>query len=366
MIVDTMFGPTGPMKDFLAHVDVAAQAYQARGLWFADHFAGNNAPKDVANEVLGAPPEMNLDSWHDPFITIAAHAARSDAEFDYGISVTDFIRRKPVDIARCATGLSQIIGKPLMLGVGAGERENLVPVDYPFPEKPVGYFEESVAGLRRLLDDPVYLSDSGYEIQLDYSLSPAEIWIGGQRPRMLRITAQYGDGWLPAWYMSAEQYAEKAQLIAEKAEGFARPCPTLAMYFNVTIGRSRAELIAGLDQVPVKKLHALLAPGETWQKYDMDHPFGNESKGMYDVMLRDRNAAELLELAPTIPNELMGEYFYMGNADELFAQMSAFAEAGMERCILFYNPTIVPTAEPEELDFREAEFQRLIAKLTAL
>ena len=42
---------------------------------------------------------------------------------------------------------------------------------------------------------------------------------------MLRLTAQYGDGWIPAWWLSPKEYGEKLSIITEHANSFGRPVP---------------------------------------------------------------------------------------------------------------------------------------------
>ncbi|MBW2362644.1 MAG: LLM class flavin-dependent oxidoreductase, partial [Deltaproteobacteria bacterium] len=86
------------------------------------------------------------------------------------------------------------------LGVGSGEAESLVPFGYPF-DKPVGRCEEFLAELRCLLDTG-RMPQGGpgrIGVPLESAMGKPKLWVAGHGPRMLRLTGQYADGWLPAW-----------------------------------------------------------------------------------------------------------------------------------------------------------------------
>ena len=44
-----------------------------------------------------------------------------------------------------------------------------------------------------------------------------EIWVGGHGPRMLKLTANYGDGWYPTMVGSPQEYASKLEIIRASA-----------------------------------------------------------------------------------------------------------------------------------------------------
>ena len=94
------------------------------------------------------------------------------------------------------------------LGVGAGEAVNLVPFGYPF-EKPVGLLEEFLHELRHLLDtgSSLHVDYARLGLPLETEAGRPKIWVAAHGPRMLRLCGQYGDGWLPAWKMTPDEYA---------------------------------------------------------------------------------------------------------------------------------------------------------------
>lgn len=365
MLVDMIWGPVGSLQSVWQTFDHEKQLSDPDCIWIPDHIIGNNMHPELAAEMVGQPADFSFDYWHDPFVTAAVMANRSPDATDYGIGVTDLIRRGPVDIARTAATVSQVIGRPLLLGVGAGELENLVPVDYAMPEKPVGHFEQGIKSLRTIMDTGYYRSASGYETNLGYNEIPAKLYMGGQRPRMMRITAQYGDGWLPAWKMSVEEYAEKTEFLRARSAEFGRPCPDLGMLTTMVIGRSAEQVYADLDRRPLCKLWGLQAPGESWSKLGLQHPSGDGSRGMVDVMIRDLSPDKLRQIADEVSPQIINECYSVGNADELFEQMKAYWQAGMQRCVTC-NSFILPPETEEELHWSQREYTRLVQLLRTL
>lgn len=360
-----MVGPVGPLQDVIRGCEEQFKQTRPECVWIPDHLIGNNLHPKLAAEIANAPEEFSFDYWHDPFVMAAGMAGRAGSPAEFGIGVTDFIRRGPVDIARGAATLSQLLQRPLLLGVGAGETENVVPADYVFPKKPVSHFERCVSILRSIFDTGHYQSEKGYDINLGYNELPAQIWVGGQRPRMLRITAQYGDGWFPAWRMSAAEYADKVSILTQKAAEFDRPRPQLGMLICMIIGRSREQILETLDKNPLSKLWALQASGEAWDKHGHTHPFGDLSKGMFDVMIRDLNPEALRVLATKLPPEIIDEVFFLGNGDELIEQIQGFADAGLERAVLTRNFVDLPENE-EEAAFEANEYEKIADAVRAM
>jgi alkanesulfonate monooxygenase SsuD/methylene tetrahydromethanopterin reductase-like flavin-dependent oxidoreductase (luciferase family) len=162
----------------------------ADSLWVADHFF-HRAPDD----------EVGL---YEPFELLAAVAAVTPGmEIGPLVAATSF--RSPGLLAKMAATLDAIAGGRLILGVGCGWHEpEYRAFGYPFDHR-VGRFEEAIRVVRGLLDGE-RVTFSGTWITVDDAvLLPAPrrripLLMAADGPRMLRLTARYGDAWQAAWF----------------------------------------------------------------------------------------------------------------------------------------------------------------------
>lgn len=297
--------------------------------WSPDHFLGVFHP-DLWGETPLSDLAADPDAFYDPFCYGAVVGQLTDRTF--GIAVTDATRRGAADLARTALTLHDLNPGGFILGIGSGEAESLVPFGYPF-DRPVGVLEEVLRDLRSLLDHGVMadggIGRTGLPLQSEGKGGPP-VWIGGHGPRMLRLTGQYGDGWIPAWGMSADDYGAKAKIVADHAAAAGRPAPENAMLPFVLFAESQDAAAEMFEREPLGKLFGLFAMGHVWEAHGLTHPLGNDSKGFIDVVIHDLDPNELRELAGTIPFDMVKEVLFVGNTDELAGQFEAYARNGLE------------------------------------
>ncbi|MBW2271452.1 MAG: LLM class flavin-dependent oxidoreductase, partial [Deltaproteobacteria bacterium] len=173
------------------------EAMGVDAIWLPDHMLGYAHP-DLPQPGAHLQSASDPDGFLDPFCVHAALAAQT--ELPLGIAVTDSTRRRAPDVARSALTLHHMCRGGFNLGIGSGEAESLVPFGYPF-DKPVGRCEEFLAELRCLLDTG-RMPQGGpgrIGVPLESAMGKPKLWVAGHGPRMLRLTGQYADGWLPAW-----------------------------------------------------------------------------------------------------------------------------------------------------------------------
>jgi phthiodiolone/phenolphthiodiolone dimycocerosates ketoreductase len=332
MKVGLLVAPMHPFESYRMMVAIAEEA-KMDSVWVPDHLLGTAHPHLWPDMAL-ASLSPDADAWYDPFACIAVIGRESNLPM--GVCVTDAIRRRAPDIVRTALTLHQLCRGGFCLGVGAGEAENLMPFGYDF-SSPVADLEACFIELRALLDRGVMPGAScgrvGLPLRRDDLGSP-KVWVAGHGPRMLRLTGQYGDGWVPAWPMSPESYGDRRRAIAEHAERTGRPMPECALHIGVIIGESRKHVAELMDCDPLGKLLALMCSAEIWAKYGMSHPAGDRCRGLVDLIYHDLDPEQLRELAPTIPFELVEEFVFIGNATEIADRVSCYAANGLEHVIL--------------------------------
>jgi len=359
MKVGLLVAPMHPFESYLMMVQVAEDA-DVDSLWVPDHLQGCAHPALWPDMALAAL-SPDADAWYDPFACIAAIGLQT--HLPMGVCVTDAIRRRAPDVARTALTLHQLCRNGFHLGVGAGEAENLVPFGYDF-STPVAELESFLIDLRALLDRGVTASGSSGRVGLPLlreDIGPPKVWVAGHGPRMLRLTAEYGDGWIPAWPMSPSSYGDKRDTIAKYAAKAGRPMPECAMHVAVIVGESRDHIAELMDRDPLGKLLALMCSAESWAKYGLRHPAGDGCRGLVDLIFHDLDPEELRELAPTIPFELVEEFMFVGNATEITARVSGNADNGLEHIILGNGTGVVGGLD--EINANTKESAELISAL---
>ena len=341
-----------------------AEAINAESVWFPDHILGVFHPglwPDMAYSKMAADP----DAFYDPFIASALVGRLTDKAV--GICVTDTTRRKAADLARTALTLQHLVPGGFVLGVGSGEAESLVTFGYDF-DTPVAECEKVLRELRSLLDTGTMPADMNLSGRMGLPLASdagkPQVWVAGHGPRMLRLTGQYGDGWIPAWPMSPEEYGAKRATIFDWAAKSGRPEPTCSLLPFVILGESKEYIADLMEKDPLGKLFALFCPADVWTKRGYKHPFGDDCRGFIDLIVHDLDQEELRALAPEMPFELVEDVVFLGNADDVAERLSRYAANGLNHVVLANLTGVV--GGMEEIEANMAQFFQLRAMLDGM
>jgi phthiodiolone/phenolphthiodiolone dimycocerosates ketoreductase len=364
MKVGITIGTTHPMEANEVLLQVAA-AIEADSVWMPDHILGVFHPgvfPDMAYATMMADP----DAFYDPFILAGLYGTKTDKPV--GLSVTDSTRRKAADLARSALTLQHLVPGGFILGIGSGEAESLVPFGYDF-STPVGECEKVLHELRSLLDTGLMPPEMGLSGRMGLPLAAAngskpQVWVAGHGPRMLRLTGQYGDGWIPAWPMSPEEYGAKRATIVDWATKAGRAAPECSLLPFVMLGESKEYIADLMERDPLGKLFALFCPGDVWAKRGYKHPFGEDCKGFIDLIIHDLDPNELRALAPELPFELVEDVVFMGNADDVAGRLEQYGKNGLTHPVLA-NLTGVVGGVPE-IEANMGQFFQLAGMLRAM
>ncbi|MFD0883525.1 LLM class flavin-dependent oxidoreductase, partial [Streptosporangium algeriense] len=156
-------------------------------------------------------PDRCLD-----YATLLGHFAERAGRVRLAIGVTDPNRRHPAVLAQSALTLAQLTERAPILGIGAGALENLVPYGVPH-DRQVERVEDALRMLRMFFDSEGPHDFQGKVFTLDKALMglrapegrTPQIWVGGNRPRMLELAGRYADGWLPSELVAPDEYARR-------------------------------------------------------------------------------------------------------------------------------------------------------------
>lgn len=317
-----------------ALIDMAldgAHTVGADSLWAFDHMLGVFHP-ELYGETGLAELVPDPDGLFDPFC-MCAWAARS-TRLPWGIAVTDSIRRAAPDVARAALSLQHLCPGGFNLGVGCGEAENLLPFGYSF-DRPVARTERFLQTLRHLLDVGTMPDGVGrLGLPLESAAGRPKVWLAAHKPRMLRLTGQYADGWLPVDAPGPDEYRTMKATVADHAAAAGRPEPESGLFLFVLLGESRERIREMFEAQPMAKLLALwMSPAPAWARYGLDNPAG-DSRAYIDVIPHALEPATLRALAPRIPFELVEEYLLMGDVEDVAQRILPYADAGLQHSVI--------------------------------
>ncbi|MFC5382173.1 LLM class flavin-dependent oxidoreductase [Aquipuribacter nitratireducens] len=212
-----------------------------------------------------------LDTW----TLLTWLAARTD-RVSLVPNVLNLPLRPPAVLARSVATLDVLSGGRVELGLGTGAFwDGIAAMGGPrlAPGEAVTALEEAIAVLRGLWDTSTrsVTVDGTHHRVVGARPGPAPahdvgVWVGGYKPRMLRLVGRLADGWLPSSpYAPPEQLATMNERIDEAAVAAGRDPADVRRLYNIggTFGRGTGgDFLQGPPEVWVEQLAELaLADG---------------------------------------------------------------------------------------------------------
>ena len=249
-----------------------------------------------------------------------------------GSFVTDFQRRHPVTIAHTFASLTHIAGGRVILGLGAGGGPSHTPFGIEI-KNPVERLREGIEVIRNLWKTTkerkleyqgkfFKLKDAGPPLRPAYKIP---IYIGAHGPKMLKLTAELADGWIPESH-TPETYAATLKKIREmmkdKEDREFEPCCGLIFYPWEPDNKTYERLLKAA------KNYLAMYPDIQWEAGE-----GKEHPGLRTHKLtQDKNL--LKTLAEKVPDWLAEKTIIYGEKEECIDKIEKYQEAGCQHIIL--------------------------------
>ena len=195
----------------------------------------------------------HLDAW-----TLLSVIAARTTTIRVAPNVANLPLRSPVVLARSAATLDLLSGGRVELGLGAGAFWDAIAAaggPRRTPREAVDALVEAVRVVRA-----VWGTGSVHEVGEHYQVAglhagpqPAHdipLWLGAYKPRMLRVTADLADAWIPSMgYADPPELAALNAVIDERAESNGRGPQAVRRMYNVfgTFGRDAGFLQGSVD-----------------------------------------------------------------------------------------------------------------------
>src|SRR5579863_53397 len=158
-------------------------------------------------------------------------------------NVANLPLRPPAMLARAVASLDILSGGRAELGLGAGGFwDAIAMMDGPrrSPADAVAALREAIAVIRALWTPGRGVKLTGDHYRLagarpgPFPVHPVGIWLGSYKPRMLQLTGELADGWLPsAPYAPPEQLTRMNEIIDEAAAAAGRPPGAIRRLYNL-------------------------------------------------------------------------------------------------------------------------------------
>ena len=364
--------PLTPVWTLRANVALA-RLLGANDIWLGDH-AKSMFPQAAWRPALSPTARFipSLDAYLDPTVTIARSVGRFGPRM--GTAVTDPLRRTPADLARVWMSLHHLSRGRVVLGIGAGERENTEPIGMVL-DTPVGRLEDALVAIRAAwASSGEPLTHSGKFHQWNNAIfalpkrrgTTPPIWVAAQGPRACRVAGHHGDGWIfmvtsgfDAWLASAKQVVAGAEAAGRNPDSLVR-----SVIVNPLLVRDR-QSAEEMARQPMVQAAAMMSPGKAWAAAGATHPLGADFAGVSELDPAELESERLAAHGKEITADLIQKLFLFGTAEEVLSALRPYADHGVNHFIIYsYAFALKPSVAVRYL-VEQRRLMHLLKQLTA-
>lgn len=282
----------------------ACEALGYDGVWFGDHVA-----------VPAYAAAFTEPDWTEPLSACMLALGRSH-RLRAGTDVLVVPYRNPVVVAKMAATAQAMSGGRLVLGTGVGYLKGefeALGADYAHRGEVTDEYLQVIRALWDSGGRPTGFS--GRFVSFDQvclarspEVAPTPLWVGGNAPAALRRAAALGDGWHPLFPTPEEYRSGRRRIDALRAPG--------PFTWSISLAATRV-LSAGEGYAPTSWADAANVPAD----------FG---------------------YAPPVPTTPGGRIRFVGNPDQVAADIDEYVAAGVQHFTLRFS---VGGAAWSEADF---------------
>lgn len=324
----------------LSHVVRQTILCEKNGLdsaWYPDHFVG------------GSPHLV----WPELFTTLTLMGINT-SRVVIGSAATDSLRRHPATIAQSVATIGNAVGGRIILGIGAGEAMNLVPYGISM-QNLYRKLREAIQIIKLLwASDPIkpakfkgeFYSLKGAFLQIKPVGNPhPPIYVGGFGPKMLHMTGELADGWMP-FSLTPKVYKKWLEgPIRKGAESAGRSLSDIEPAFlpATVISKNRDQAKNEIERV-AKRFLVMLPDVLGTVTPEVKHPGSAYTLVHWMGRLRKKDKEIISQAADHIPTDVALRTVIWGTPDDCIEQIEKFAEAGCRHFIFG-----IRSKEPDEM-----------------
>jgi phthiodiolone/phenolphthiodiolone dimycocerosates ketoreductase len=364
--------PITPVWSLRANI-ILSRLLGADDIWLGDH-AKSMFPRAAWGPELSTMARFmpSLDAYLDPTVAIAQSVGRFGPRM--GTAVTDPLRRTSADLARVWMSLHHLSRGRVVLGIGAGERENTDPIGLVL-DAPVDRLEDVVVAIRAAWDSagkPLthagkfhHWKDAIFALPKRRGTTPP-IWIAAQGPRACRVAGQHGGGWIymvtsgfDGWLSSAKQVVAGAAAAGRNPESLVR-----SVIVNPLLVRDQGSA-EEMARQPMVQVAAMMSPGRVWAAAGASHPLGVDFAGVSELDPAELQSGRLAAHGKAITADLIRKLFLFGTAEEVVAALRPYVNHGVDHFIIYSYAFALKPAVAARYLVEQRGLIRLLKGLTA-
>ncbi|MEM4565156.1 MAG: LLM class flavin-dependent oxidoreductase [Archaeoglobaceae archaeon] len=284
------------------------------------------------DHTLMVPPGLTPSA----FVLMSAIAVKTQ-RIVLGTGVTDFVRYHPSILAQFFATLSHIAPNRVFLGVGAGETMNIKPFGLRWEK--FAMLKEGIEIVKRLWNGETF-SYEGKAFRLDKAFlqitptQPIPIYLGANGKKTRELAGMLCEGWMPI-AETPKTYRENLKDVIRGAERVGRKIDeidtALQIYTAVDLdskkAMERAKQYAGLVISAMEKVEQA--------GYSVDLPKDFPKKFYYEnLLLTDDSIARFVEFSSRVSEEILADFFLVGNVEEVISKIEEFSKAGVKHLMI--------------------------------
>lgn len=236
-----------------------AMALEERGaesLWVAEHShipAARRSPWPGGDTL----PQHYYDTL-DPFVALSA-AATSTTRLKLATGIALAVQRDPIHLAKEVSSLDVVSKGRMLLGIGGGWNLEEMADHGTDPERRFLRMRECVEAMKALWTNEIAeyhgeLIDfePSYQNPKPIQKPHPPIHVGGAFPYATKRAARYGDGWMPIWGRSTENFEQQLDHLAQQCEAFGRKREELEV--SIYVAPTDSDELARLEQLGVDRV----------------------------------------------------------------------------------------------------------------
>ncbi len=304
---------------------VLCEKYGFDTVWYPDHFVGGN-PASMWPEAYTAMTLMGVNT----------------SKVSVGLAATDALRRHPAAIAQALATLDHITGGRVMLGIGAGEAMNLRPYGISF-ENLYKKLKDALQVIKLLWAcdhtrpanfEGRFFSLRGAFLQVRPIAEPPPIYVGAFGPKMLEMTGELADGWMPFSH-TPETY--KKCLLGPIKKGLEKAGRSLmeidaALLPLTQVSRDRDKAREKIESAS-KRFLGLLPDILKMLMPNLKHPGAPYTLVDWMGRLKKEDMTIISDLASQIPSKVALRTVIWGTPEDIIGQIENFVKGGCRHFI---------------------------------
>ena len=309
---------------------------------FPDHLAGFIPQSIWTPEVTQLAYLQQSPHTYYEMASIMGACAAATENVQLISSVTEPLRRHPALIAQTFLTLDHISNGRVVLGIGAGEIENVEPYGLNYSGQ-VGKLREALKIIRHIWDshEPFNfdgkfwkMKDAVMSLRPAVEGKPPPIWIAALGPKMLEITAEFGDGWIPTLLQPGE-FGKSLRTIQNIRKKMNIDRKFTAALWNWCILDEDESVCERLMNTDLAKAFALLLPDSQWKKHGYNHPFGEGFHSLTDYVPMRYDKETTMNAINQVPQEILQDFYMTGDAESIIKQLEDYVLQGLDHMILW-------------------------------